>query len=842
MSARSRILAAYFVFGVFAVCAQAMLLREAQVLIFGCELSWGLVFAFWLAGVGIGAQAGGRLAQPQARAQRTFMAAGLLAPAALLLVIVFLRTARSILGVGPGEYVGPAAMVAVTLLATVPVSLWVGLSFPAAAALLARDAETSGEKARSVGLAYLVEAAGSLLGGVLFSFIFVDRVGAMRLGFMLWIVLAAAVLWAVTLSRHEVASEGSRCGICRSPVRTTRPFASLRVTASLTALAIVAGAAAWFLGGLLDDATVRWRWQSFAPQLELVRSEDTRHQNLALGRLDNQYSVYSNGLVAATWPNHGEAAIAAHLAACQHPRPRRILVLGGGAEGMLKELLRHKPARLDYVTLDPRGVALVRDHLDPADRAALDSLGDRRHFADARWFVKRAAARGDRYDLVLLAEPEPASTLEARLYTEDFFAELSRAMSDDGVLTLALSGAVGYWGPEPAEYVGSIVTPLERVFPDVLLTFGYPTRCFAAKRAGVLTDSGDVLAARYKERGVESPYFHPLWFAGASDLLDAEKRAALRRSLAAHPPRLLNTDDRPAAALYRMRFWLQTTAAAHAGPQAPAEQRADVLGTLMRLDLNAALAAAALATVLAAVIGRLRGTAAYRGTAVLWSVGTTGMASMAVEIVLLYTFQTLYGYVYSMVGVVVGVFMAGLVLGALAMNRRLAGRVACPGGRLPGHVLEREGHMPTQTTAWACHPGGGPGLKTLVAIDIALAVLAAALVPLLGVLRMMESAALVQAVMFALVAAAGVLGGLVFPLAAAIALRERPEAGRAAASVAAADYLGACLGALVTGALLVPVLGVGASCLVIAGVKVMSGLVTGLAATSSAPPASSDAA
>ena len=88
-------------------------------------------------------------------------------------------------------------------------------------------------------------------------------------------------------------------------------------------------------------------------------------------------------------------------------------------------------------------------------------------------------------------------------------------------------------------------------------------------------------------------------------------------------------------------------------------------------------------------------------------------------------------------------------------------------------------------------------------------------------------------------AASGVLGGLVFPLAAAVALREQASTERVAGAVDAADHIGACAGALVTGVVLVPVLGISGTCLVVATMKVLSSLFVGAAATT--PLASSPA-
>jgi hypothetical protein len=150
----------------------------------------------------------------------------------------------------------------------------------------------------------------------------------------------------------------------------------------------------------------------------------------------------------------------------------------------------------------------------------------------------------------------------------------------------------------------------------------------------------------------------------------------------------------------------------------------------------------------------------------------------------------------------------------------------------------------------------------MIWLDVAIAIFAGGLVIALATLRGVAADWVVQAATFALVAVAGVLGGLVFPLAAVIVLQghgagkggwhghpmlgdheqvqahghatardhaTRPsacaadqETGRAAASVDAADNAGACLGAFVTGALLVPILGAGGACLAVAGVKVLS--------------------
>jgi len=114
----------------------------------------------------------------------------------------------------------------------------------------------------------------------------------------------------------------------------------------------------------------------------------------------------------------------------------------------------------------------------------------------------------------------------------------------------------------------------------------------------------------------------------------------------------------------------------------------------------------------------------------------------------------------------------------------------------------------------------------------------------------------VQPVVMALLLVGGVLGGAAFPVAcAALAeggLTAHPQTGadrcgddslssegeaalktgRAASATESWDHLGAAVGALVTGVVLVPVCGVGISCGLLAGLKLVSGLALLLAARS----------
>jgi spermidine synthase len=157
----------------------------------------------------------------------------------------------------------------------------------------------------------------------------------------------------------------------------------------------------------------------------------------------------------------------------------------------------------------------------------------------------------------------------------------------------------------------------------------------------------------------------------------------------------------------------------------------------------------------------------------------SGLAATALEVVVLLGLQALCGSLYSQLGMIVTVFMAGLVAGAF-----LAGRV---GSRSPR--------------------------KALAVLGFALAVFAVllpfALKALGGIASAGVSGILLQAAIALLTCALAALVGMQFPLAA------RAEAGSGAlvaSRLYAADFLGASLGAILAAALAIPLLGVTMTC------------------------------
>lgn len=230
----------------------------------------------------------------------------------------------------------------------------------------------------------------------------------------------------------------------------------------------------------------------------------------------------------------------------------------------------------------------------------------------------------------------------------------------------------------------------------------------------------------------------------------------------------LNTDDRPEIVLNQMMIRQK---------QAGRQRSVEFLASLTSLPNIRPFFFIALILAIGALV--LKG---GRNGAACSTIFSTGLCAMSFEMILLFVYQTRKGALYEEVGLVTALFMLGLGVGAVAALNR-----------------SRRNGATRRPILWL-----DMGLTGLVSL---------ALLPLdlLG-----------GPLLWFLVTAAGALAGAQFPLVFSYRLGTDSGA-RAVASAAsdleAWDHGGALVGALVTGSLLVPVVGLSGSAAVLMAVK-----------------------
>jgi len=120
-----------------------------------------------------------------------------------------------------------------------------------------------------------------------------------------------------------------------------------------------------------------------------------------------------------------------HPALFSHPRPRRVVIVGGGDCGSLREVLRHPEVeQVIQVELDERVTRVAEQYFPELCEANGDARASLR-FEHATAWMQRAAA--DSAEVIVLDTTDPVGQA-ARLFGAPFYRECARVLRDGGIL------------------------------------------------------------------------------------------------------------------------------------------------------------------------------------------------------------------------------------------------------------------------------------------------------------------------------------------------------------------------------------------------------------------------
>lgn len=122
-----------------------------------------------------------------------------------------------------------------------------------------------------------------------------------------------------------------------------------------------------------------------------------------------------------------------HPSLCMASSPKRVLVIGGGDGGTVREVLRHPEVeRVTMVEIDRRVVEVCKEHLPDIGTAWNDPRLEVR-FEDGVAFVAETPPAS--FDVVLLDGSDPVGPAEG-LFDKTFYSNVRRVLSPSGVFGL----------------------------------------------------------------------------------------------------------------------------------------------------------------------------------------------------------------------------------------------------------------------------------------------------------------------------------------------------------------------------------------------------------------------
>jgi spermidine synthase len=198
-----------------------------------------------------------------------------------------------------------------------------------------------------------------------------------------------------------------------------------------------------------------------------LHTEQTPYQHLAIFETEKMGKVLTLDHIFMTSEadefTYHEMIV--HPALCALPKPRRVLVIGGGDGGTAREVLSHPEVETCVmVEIDEAVVRACQEHLPEIGGSVWEDPRLDLRFEDGIEFVKSADV--EPFDAILLDGSDPVGPAEG-LFNESFYRGVERVLADDGVFALQ---------SETPTIMPNVFFPLQftlrEVFADVRPLFG----------------------------------------------------------------------------------------------------------------------------------------------------------------------------------------------------------------------------------------------------------------------------------------------------------------------------------------------------------------------------------
>ena len=199
----------------------------------------------------------------------------------------------------------------------------------------------------------------------------------------------------------------------------------------------------------------------------------------------------------------------AHVPLLAHGRAKRVLVVGGGDGGTLREIFKHPLEAVTLVELDRAVVDCCRAHLPALSAGAFEDPRLEMRFEDG---VKFMAESDETFDLILVDSTDPLPGPGEVLFTEAFYADCKRRLAPGGIVISQLGMPFLY--PDAVAKAGR---NLKSVFADVtyyivavpVFAGGYMAFSWASDDPDLRKVPAATLTQRQEAAGLKTRFYTP---------------------------------------------------------------------------------------------------------------------------------------------------------------------------------------------------------------------------------------------------------------------------------------------------------------------------------------------
>ncbi|MBN1904243.1 MAG: polyamine aminopropyltransferase [Deltaproteobacteria bacterium] len=198
-----------------------------------------------------------------------------------------------------------------------------------------------------------------------------------------------------------------------------------------------------------------------------------------------------------------------HIPLLSHPNPEKVLVIGGGDGGILREVLRHRHVKkATIVEIDPAVINICKEFLPTISNGAFDDIRADLVVTDGARFVKETDVK---YDVIIVDSSDPIGPATV-LFSKEFYGGIHDLLSPDGIMVCQTGSIHMQPDEQRASYIllkdiFQIVRPY--VFAIPTYVGGFFSAMFCSDKIDPCKTSLNSLEQKSSASKIKTRYYNP---------------------------------------------------------------------------------------------------------------------------------------------------------------------------------------------------------------------------------------------------------------------------------------------------------------------------------------------
>jgi len=191
-----------------------------------------------------------------------------------------------------------------------------------------------------------------------------------------------------------------------------------------------------------------------------------------------------------------------------HPKPKKVLIIGGGDGGALREVLKHNIKEVYLVEIDRNVIEISQKYLK---KICQDSFSDKRlHLIidDGARFIRKTS---EKFDIVIVDSPDPIGPAKV-LFSKNFYSQIYSILTEYGIMVRQSGSTILQQDELKTNY-----KLLKKIFTFATIQIasiptyigGFFSFLIAFKKINSKTLNIEYIEKKFKTLGLKTHYYNP---------------------------------------------------------------------------------------------------------------------------------------------------------------------------------------------------------------------------------------------------------------------------------------------------------------------------------------------